>query len=447
MSANAAAPFGYIFYERGDRSKIGVANGQEEAVYFCTADNGLLRPECQGRPENSLIVKGEAAVPVQARWFPDASTNSIPPFVVPRTGYYCAKLVNPTRRGFNLRIEFVNPFGLLRPELYPLLVLCGALATAYVLVLAVWAVNSYRFRRVILPVQHYIALVLGLNAAEMAASYSFYSYANAHRYPSRLFLLLVILLSALRTTASLFLVLIVSLGYGTVSPTLGGKRRAVFTLAALHLAFSITSVFFMLTGRDSMGPPDALMSSLAFFLGTLPAALTHVSFYSWILQALADIRSLLGTRKQAVKKGMFDRLDRVLKVFFVVSVGMSALSIWVFLTRANDPSWFASNWHHLWLFIDGWPMLLNLGAVLALAYTWRPRANNRDFGLQQLPLDLDPADRLAFGIPDEVALQPRLPDTHRYYDERNEYRKAKTAADDSLDVGPDTPGWAADGKV
>lgn len=203
----------------------------------------------------------------------------------------------------------------------------------------------------------------------------------------------------------------------------------------------------MLTGRDSIGPPDALMSSLAFFLGTLPAALTHVSFYSWILQALADIRSLLGTRRQAVKKAMFDRLDRVLKVFFVVSVVMSAVSIWVFLTRASDPSWFASNWYHLWLFIDGWPMLLNLGAVLALAYTWRPRANNRDFGLQQLPLDLDPADRLAFGIPDEVALQPRLSDTHRYYDERNEYRKAKTTIDDSFDVGPDTPGWAADGKV
>ena len=213
---HTVAPFGYILYERGDWNKIGVTNDQETASYFCTAGTSSLLPECQGKPENSLITKKETAVPVQSRWFPDASANSIPPFVVSRTGYYCAKLVNPTRKGFNLHIEFVNPFGLLRPELYPLLLLCGALAAAYFLVLAVWAVNSYRFRRVILPVQHYIALVLGLNAAEMAANYSFYSYSNAYRYPSRLFLLLVIFLSALRTTASLFLVLIVGLGYGTV---------------------------------------------------------------------------------------------------------------------------------------------------------------------------------------------------------------------------------------
>jgi seven-transmembrane receptor len=188
-----------------------------------------------------------------------------------------------------------------------------------------------------------------------------------------------------------------------------------------------------------MGGNEAL-STLTFLCGTLPSAFTQAAFYSWIIRALQDTRETLSTRKQFIKKAMFDRLSRMLTGFFLASIVMSIASALVFVTRVGDPSWFSRHWHSLWLYIDGWPIILNFVASIAVAYIWRPRMNNRDYALQQLPSDFQPSSILTIphGKPNEVPLKERMPDSHPQYDEHNEYRglgREEPASDDTYGPG------------
>lgn len=208
------SPFGYIIYEK--QTPIGADDNSKDLAskYFCVSNNKT--EQCRNKPLNALIEPQGYTGLSQGKWITDPLTETIPPFIVPQTGYYCIKLVNPSADLYHLRIEFENPFGLLRAELYPLLQLSVVLAISYALVLILWFIASYKYRQVILPVQHAIAFVLGLNLLEMASNHLYYSYTNTNGLPSFPLLLAVTSVGAFRTTASMFLVLIVSLGYGTV---------------------------------------------------------------------------------------------------------------------------------------------------------------------------------------------------------------------------------------
>lgn len=211
------SPFGYIIYEK--QTPIGIDNNGKDLAskYFCT--NNTKIDQCRGKPVNALIEPQGYTGLSQGKWITDPLTETIPPFIVTQTGYYCVKLVNPSTDLYHLRVEFENPFGFLRAELYPLLQLSVVLAILYALVVVVWFIASYEYRQVILPVQHAIAFVLGLNLCEMVSNHWYYSYTNTNGLTSFALLLTVTCVGAFRTTASMFLVLIVSLGYGTVRYT------------------------------------------------------------------------------------------------------------------------------------------------------------------------------------------------------------------------------------
>lgn len=208
------SPFGYIIYEK--QTPIGIEDAKDlSSKYFCVHSNSKIE-ECQSKPVNALIEPDGYSGLCQGKWITSPLTETIPPFTVTQTGYYCIKFVNPSSDVCTLRIEFENPYGLLRAELYPLLQLSVVLTVLYAAALIIWLIASHQYRRVILPVQHAIAFVLGLCLLEMASNYWYYSYTNTHGQPSFPLLLLVTFIGAFRTTAAMFLVLIVSLGYGTV---------------------------------------------------------------------------------------------------------------------------------------------------------------------------------------------------------------------------------------
>ena len=42
------------------------------------------------------------------------------------------------------------------------------------------------------------------------------------------------------------------------------------------------------------------------------------------------------------------------------------------------------HWKSFWFLADGWSSLMLFGACLTVAYLWRPRENNRTFGMDEL---------------------------------------------------------------
>lgn len=135
---------------------------------------------------------------------------------VDRTGYYCARIINPNGGTFQIQATFQNGYGYLPPEYLPLLPLSIWVSLIYALMLVGWCGLCWRWRREVVRLQKQMAVVLMLFMGEAMISWWFYANYNSTGTPSRTILILLALVGAVRTTASLFLLLITTMGYGIV---------------------------------------------------------------------------------------------------------------------------------------------------------------------------------------------------------------------------------------
>lgn len=221
--------------------------GNSKGVVFCTGSS-QDPPVCTGRPPGTLLMKGNPRNPVKYQWFTSDSNPSLSENVVSypvnQTGFYCLRILNPGRQNINLQVTWIEPYGgLLRPELFPLLVLGLILVIWYALLGVGWAIRHVMFtsknrngRRVqhitdpysgnsgmsdlfargAMPIQHFMALVIALNFMEMVFYTIMYVHTNWKGSISPWFLFIVMVLGSARSTMSLLVVLLVSLGFGTI---------------------------------------------------------------------------------------------------------------------------------------------------------------------------------------------------------------------------------------
>ena len=97
----------------------------------------------------------------------------------------------------------------------------------YLLLGAVWFLQYTRFWQETFQLQYCIAAVLVLSMLEMAVWYFDYVNFNATGFRPYGITLWAVFFSAVRKTVSRVLLLIVSMGFGVVRPTLGGLSNKV----------------------------------------------------------------------------------------------------------------------------------------------------------------------------------------------------------------------------
>ncbi|KAF8898991.1 protein PTM1 [Infundibulicybe gibba] len=281
-------------------------------------------------------------------------------YLVEKTGYYCV--------GF---LEEANPYGCslpsiiswfsLFPEYFqwqatrdrlPKVNFYFAMFLVYAAFGGAWGWLCYQHIHELLPIQYYLSSLVGLLTIEMVANWGYYRYLNAHgkSTASTVFLIVVAILDAGRNSMSFFMLLVVSLG-------------AHFLFGILY-AVGIVELELEST------------SALVLLLFVIPLAFTLSGFLIWIMHSLNSTITQLRARKQRYKLGMFERLHRILlftvliiAIFFVVS----SLS---FSGRLAE-DYAAKSWKYRWWLLDGWLALLYFVAFAAIAYLWRPTANNR----------------------------------------------------------------------
>lgn len=93
---------------------------------------------------------------------------------------------------------------------------------------------SFKSWKDLLPIQHYVSGVIAFLLIEMAFNYGFYANYNETGNPSNHLLAFVTILNAARNAISFFMLLIVSLGYGVVRPSLGIVMNRCLYLAIAH---------------------------------------------------------------------------------------------------------------------------------------------------------------------------------------------------------------------
>jgi hypothetical protein len=109
------------------------------------------------------------------------------------------------------------------------------------------------------------------------------------------------ILNAGRNTLSLFILLIVCLGYGVIRPTLGETlmKKCIY-LACAHFVFGVVYSAGSLFATH-------IESGLLVMMFVLPLSFSLTLFYAWSLQGLQETMKRLEAKRQPEKLKMFTR--------------------------------------------------------------------------------------------------------------------------------------------
>lgn len=312
---------------------------------------------------------------------PVSNTNLSFRLTTPSSGYYCVKLLGSLRsdEDYGLTISFANPYGLLPAIFYPAMRFYQTIALLYLVIGCVWMYSAYKHWHDLLAMQHFVSGVIAFLVLEMAFNYWLYADFNKTGSVSSFLMGVVVIFNAGRISISFFMILIVSLGYGVMRPTLGSTMRKCILLAAVQFVFAVAYSAGTLSNTNNSAP------SLALFL-SVPLAMTMSAFYMWILSALTNTVQRLELKRQTIK------LDMYRHVWYLLSGSAVAMLLVVVANTANmshatDPAWIASQWRWRWMMLDGAMNTIYLVVFVGIAYLWRPTENNQRYGLDQLTED------------------------------------------------------------
>jgi hypothetical protein len=233
-------------------------------------------------------------------------------------------------------------------------------------------------------VQHFVSGTIILLILGCSVQWGYFRYLNNHAmdfwriasldgfksvtFGARSLLVMTSILDAARNSTSLFLLLIVSMGYGVVRPSIGTVMRRVQILTGIHFLCGVLySVGIVLILTESGGG--------WIFLFIFPLAFTLTAFMMWTLHSLNATIEYLTSRKQTFKGQMFRKLYRILVCAVVAIFAFFILTSIAFSQSATE-GFSPSVWSYRWFLLDGWMGLLYLIVFSSIAWLWRPTGQN-----------------------------------------------------------------------
>ncbi|KAG0036092.1 hypothetical protein BGZ82_004702 [Podila clonocystis] len=373
-----------VVFDWSDKGLIGKRNNETgDTLYICDTE-ALKAQVCNEADKGKAIIDTSIASSVQSKVLDftveEEQGDQFFFYPIHKTGFYCVKawpvMVNNKETIYEGHVRFNNHHGALAGSDYPKLPFYGALSLTYAVIGIAWMVLCAKHWREILTVQHFISGVIFFLMVEMAFNWGFWENYNESGEPSMALLVLVSILNSGRNSLSLFMLLIVSMGYGVVKPTLGATMRKVIMLSLAHFLFGI------IYSAGTMSPVDDV-SAMIVLMVVVPLSLTMVSFYIWTLQSLTSTIATLNLRRQTEKVRMYTRLWRLLVFSLIVLCAFFVINTLAFMSM-DDVDWPANHWRIRWFLLDGWLNILYLIVFTAIVILWRPTENNKRYGIDQL---------------------------------------------------------------
>ncbi|KAI9479292.1 lung seven transmembrane receptor-domain-containing protein [Coemansia mojavensis] len=302
-------------------------------------------------------------------------------YYVNTTGFYCVDAIS--LGDFIAHVEWINVDGLLPASDYPKLYVYLALMIAYIAIAIAWAFMSWRVWSEILPVQNQLLGLVCLLAVDMGMNFGFWKYFNSKGAPSTVYSVFTLVIDAGRNSLSFFMLLVVSLGWGVVRPSLGKTMIRCILLAVVHFtAGCLYGAGLLFRDPHESGPLGLLY--------VIPLSMSLAMFYLWILSAIIATINLLADRQQTFKLAMYTRLWRLLLVCLVMLFAFFVLNIiyTISYTRIEVAAW---SWRWLWFWTDGWLNFEYFVALCVILYWWRPTLQNYRYSLEELASNEDEA--------------------------------------------------------
>ena len=179
------------------------------------------------------------------------------------------------------RTVWKNPDGYLPGKMTPLMTFFGLMSLAYIVLGLLWFIRFVRYWKNVIQLHYHITAVIGLGMCEMALWY--FEYANFNSTGSRPMGITVwaVSFSAVKKTFSRLLLLVVSMGYGVVRPTLGNITSKILLLG---VSYFVASEALELV--ENLGNINDFSGKTRLFL-VLPVALLDACFILWIFSSLS----------------------------------------------------------------------------------------------------------------------------------------------------------------
>jgi len=276
-----------VIFETKDRYKISGNPYDGATTLCCTPDLAKL----EGCKQGEIIVHRSADEPNWPRSIPfvfqgnNLEAKEQPDTIyITKSGMYNIYFMfcDPHLKGtiINGRTVWKNPTGYLPGRLAPLLKFYGFLSLAYLILGLIWFLQYVRFGDDILQLQNCIIAVISLGMLEMTLWYFEYANFNATGRRPMSITTWAITFMAIKKTVSRLLLLVVSMGYGVVRPTLGGITSKVVLLGAIYFVASEA-----LELVENVGNINDVSGRARTFL-VLPVAVLDTFFIVWIFTSL-----------------------------------------------------------------------------------------------------------------------------------------------------------------
>lgn len=177
-------------------------------------------------------------------------------------------------------ITFKNTFGYLNAELYPLLNFYITSTVVYVILGCIWGFLLKRYNEYLITIHHFITLLLALGFIESIFMYFEYYIYNVKGQRSFSFIVANILMLAFRTTISLILTLLFSIGYGI---TTSDVRKYIPKIAMLSFIYFVSNCIYWTVVYINHSTP---LSKSILLIISLPISFANSIYSYWILFSL-----------------------------------------------------------------------------------------------------------------------------------------------------------------
>lgn len=278
-----------LVFEVEDREAIGgSAYGGQRAI-CCTSDLAKLGVCSRGE----VIYRPSSKDPSWPQVFGvsfdvDEFEATLPSKSIPitKTGMYNLYFIHCNFDIKDLVVEgktiWKNPTGYLPGRMAPLMNFYGFMSLAFVILGIFWFSQYARFWREVLPLQNCITLVITLGMFEMALWYFEYAEFNETGVRPVGITAWAVTFGAVKRTVARIIILMVSMGYGVVRPTLGGFTSKVIMLG---VTFFLASEVLELV--ENVGAVSDLSGKARLFL-VLPVGILDAFFILWIFTSLSS---------------------------------------------------------------------------------------------------------------------------------------------------------------
>ncbi|GAV70388.1 Lung_7-TM_R domain-containing protein [Cephalotus follicularis] len=274
---------------------------------------------------------------------------------------YCdPKLMGTVIKG---RTVWKNPNGYLPGKMTPLMTFFGFMSLAYLILGLFWFLRFVQYWKDIMQLHYYITVVIALGMCEMAVWYFEYSNFNSTGSRPMGVTLWAVTFTSIKKTLSRLLVLVVSMGYSVVKPTLGGVTTRVVLLGFTYFVASEALELF-----ENLGNINDFSSNTKLFL-VLPVAVLDAWFILWIFSSLSKTLEKLQMRRNIAKLDLYRRYTNSLAGCVLFSIAWIGFELHF---NATDP--LSELWRIAWIIPAFWNVLAFI-LLAVICMLWAPSSN------------------------------------------------------------------------